>query len=268
MVNKLLFISIFFIFTGANLSALIISDEAVVEAKIISLFDTLVPDDETVPDILKVSYIAEIEIIRIIEKDDFFYSSNVIERLKGSIVRINGIEYDSQLAKEKAQTGDYITCFISYYSEEYHHHGYKTSIHINILDIFQEADYLDEKKQQILEILKSDEYQNKEEVLQHTIHPENVYITEWKVSDFIKELEQQQSQFESITIQSQNMDNALGMYKNQLEKIKIFLKAISTLETNTYIYEVKLPGLRRNYYLLVDLEQKKVLEVYRISLPI
>jgi hypothetical protein len=58
------------------------------------------------------------------------------------------------------------------------------------------------------------------------------------------------------------------MFYNQCEKIKRFLEIVSNLDTDTVIYDVRLPGLRRNYNLLIDLKQEKVLEINRLSLPV
>lgn len=73
-----------------------------------------------------------------------------------------------------------------YDSCEYHHYGYRTTIDITVLDIMNKSDYLEKKKPQILKVMQDDEYQLKQEVLKNPLHPGNLYITGWKIADFIK----------------------------------------------------------------------------------
>jgi hypothetical protein len=253
--------------TGMSLHALILSDMAVIEAKVLFISDTYIPDESDVSEVLKVPYIAEIEITGIIEGDTTF-GCGIIKRLTGSRVRINGISYMNPLLEEALREGDEIVCYITYFSKEYHQYGYRTSINITVFNIIEKVDSVEEKKQYILKILQKDEYQYKEDVLKHVIHPENIYITEWKVSDFVKGLEKQKSYCDEKIKQSQNTDNVSRMFYNQCEKIKRFMEIVSNLDTDAIIYEVRLPGLRRNYDLLIDIKQEKVLEANRLSFPV
>lgn len=125
-----------------------------------------------------------------------------------------------------------------------------------------------EKKIRILEVLQNDEYEYKQEVQKYIIHPENINIIEWKAVDFVNELKKQKQYWQAKLKKIKFKGYVVRMKNQQLENAKRFLSVISKMNTDTIIHEVRLPGLRRNYYLLIDLEQQKVLTANRLDLPV
>jgi hypothetical protein len=121
-----------FLLLSPALFALIIYEIAKVECKITFLYEECVPDDMDKPEILRVPYLAEGEIIKIIP-DKNNLDPYKISNLKD--IRINAISFSDPELKEKLKQGVTVIGYLQYHVVEYHQYGYKTSITIEITEI-------------------------------------------------------------------------------------------------------------------------------------
>ncbi len=129
---RLIIVLLWFLLLSAAIYALIIYEMAKVECRITALYEEYVPDDEDKPEILRVPYIAEGEIIRIIP-DEKNLDPYKIGNLKD--IRINAISFPDSELKEKLKAGDVVIGYLHYDVVEYHQYGYQTSITLEIIEI-------------------------------------------------------------------------------------------------------------------------------------
>jgi hypothetical protein len=121
----------FLLFSPA-LDALIIYEIAKVECRISVLYKEPVPDDEDKAEILRVPYVAEGEVLKVLpdEKNLDPY------RISGfKHIRINAITFADPESEGTVREGDVIVAYLHYSAVEYHHAGYKESISLHILEI-------------------------------------------------------------------------------------------------------------------------------------
>lgn len=187
-------------------------------------------------------------------KENIFYSSIRYPRKYG-------VEYQKLLNNVKDE-------IIKKYEIEITDHDVFIKVQVMNILFRKKHSIAIEKKTQILEVLKSDEYEYKQEVQKYLIHLENIYINEWKAVDLTKELKKQKQYWETRLKQIKYKDYVARIKFNQIENAKRFLAVLSKINADTIIHEVRLPGLRRNYYLLIDLQQQKVLAVNCLTLPV